>query len=153
MTDRDHINNLLGRYCRGVANFDRDEWGSTWAEDGRWTFPDGNSVVGRAAIVETFAEARTRFPLCVQQVTSTVIDVDGDTGTGWVRHAASLSRRGQPRSLSYFFDDAHELVSDRSFESSITTRDFKIGVAYAGERHANNGFAISDRFGDVADRK
>jgi len=38
MTDRDHINNLLGRYCRGVANFDRDEWGSTWAEDGRWTF-------------------------------------------------------------------------------------------------------------------
>jgi len=85
MTDRDHIANLLGRYCRGVANFDKDEWGSTWAEDARWIFPDGNAVVGRATIVETFAEARTRFPLCVQQVTSSVVDVDGDTGTGWVQ--------------------------------------------------------------------
>ena len=85
MTDRDQITNLLGRYCRGVANFDKDEWGGTWAEDARWIFPDGNAVAGRAAIVETFAEARTRYPLCVQQVTSSVIDVDGDTGTGWVQ--------------------------------------------------------------------
>ena len=134
MTDRDHITNLLGRYCRGVANFDRDEWGSTWAEDARWIFPDGNSVVGRAAIVETFAEARTRFPLCVQQVTSTVIDVDGDAGTGWVQ-VCEIQWRSDGKTAELVGDYHDEYV--RTADGwQFASRRFELRVSGPADRAA-----------------
>ena len=132
MTDRDHIENLLGRYCRGVADFDQDEWGSTWAEDARWIFPDGNSVVGRAAIVETFAQARTRFPLCVQQVTSSVIDVDGDTGTGWVQ-VCEIQWRSDGKTAELVGDYHDEYV--RTAEGwQFAVRRFQLRVSGPADR-------------------
>jgi len=136
MTDRDQINNLLGRYCRGVANFDRDEWGDTWAEDAEWVFPDGNSVVGRAAIVETFAAARARFPLCVQQVTSTVIDVDGDTGTGtgWVQ-VCEIQWRSDGKTAELVGDYHDEYVRSAT-GWQFSRRRFELRVSRPADRAA-----------------
>ena len=134
MTDRDDITNLLGRYCRGVANFDRDEWGSTWAEDARWVFPDGNAVEGRAAIVETFASARTRFPLCVQQVTSSVIDVDGDTGTGWVQ-VCEIQWRSDGKTAE-LVGDYHDEYVRTAAGWQFAVRRFQLRVSGPAERAA-----------------
>ena len=132
MTDRDHITDLLGRYCRGVANFDRDEWGDTWAEDARWIFPDGNAVAGRAAIVETFAAARTRFPLCVQQVTSSVIEVDGDPGTGWVQ-VCEIQWRSDGKTAELIGDYHDEYV--RTTDGwQFAVRRFQLRVSGPAER-------------------
>jgi hypothetical protein len=134
VTDRDEITNLIGRYCRGVADFDRDEWGGTWAEDAEWIFPDGNSVVGREAIVETFVAARTRFPLCVQQVTSAVVNVDGDTGTGWVQ-VCEMQWRSDGKTAELIGDYHDEYVrTDAGWQ--FARRRFELRVSGPAERAA-----------------
>ena len=45
--------------------------------------------------------------------------------------------RPQGCGRSYCRDHAHKLVTDRSFEPGLAARDFKIGIADAGERHAH----------------
>jgi len=134
MIHRDEITDLLGRYCRGVANFDKDEWGGTWAEDARWIFPDGNAVVGRAAIIETFTEARTRFPRCVQQVTSSIITVDdtGETGSGWVQVCEIQWRTdGKTAELIGDYHDEYVRTADGW---QFATRRFQLRVSGHAER-------------------
>jgi hypothetical protein len=52
--------------------------------------------------------------------------------------------------IGTLFDYADELMSDRSFEAGISSRDFKIGVADSREQHADQSFLIGGRFGDLA---
>src|SRR3954449_11317966 len=134
MTDRDQITDLLGRYCRGVADFDCDEWGNTWTEDARWIFPDGNSVEGRAAIVETFAAARTRFVLCVQQITSTVIDVNGDTGSGWVQ-VCEIQWRSDGKTAE-LVGDYHDEYLRTAAGWQVAVRRFQLHVSGPAARAA-----------------
>src|ERR1043165_5119872 len=52
--------------------------------------------------------------------------------------------------IGTLFHYADELMSDRSFEAGISSRYFKIGVADSREQHADQGFLIRGRFGDLA---
>src|ERR1041385_196805 len=52
--------------------------------------------------------------------------------------------------IGTLFHYADELMSDRSFEAGISSRDFKIGVADSGEQHADQRFLVGCRFGDLA---
>jgi hypothetical protein len=52
--------------------------------------------------------------------------------------------------IGTLFHYADELMSDRSFEAGISSRDFKIGVADSREQHADQSFLIGGRFADLA---
>jgi ketosteroid isomerase-like protein len=136
MTDRDEITNLIGRYCRGVSDLDVDEWGATWAEDARWFFTGADPIEGRAAIVEKFAEIRSLYPLCVQQVTSSVIDVKGDTGTGtgWVQ-VCEMQWRSDGKTAELIGDYHDEYV--RTAEGwQFASRRFELRVSGPTSRAA-----------------
>jgi hypothetical protein len=83
--DQAAILTLLGRYCRAVSDHDPVAMGATWAEGAHWDIPGDEPVVGRAAIMELFDRTRSLYAQCVQQMTSHVIEVDGDTGVGWIQ--------------------------------------------------------------------
>jgi ketosteroid isomerase-like protein len=86
-TAADHlaILGLLGRYARAVSDHDPEAMGATWTSDAHWEVPGDEPVTGRAAIVELFDRIRSLYAQCVQQMTSHVIEVDGDTATGWIQ--------------------------------------------------------------------
>jgi hypothetical protein len=52
--------------------------------------------------------------------------------------------------IGTLFNYTDELMSNRSFEAGISSRDFKIGVADSREQHADRSFLIRGRFGDLA---
>jgi uncharacterized protein (TIGR02246 family) len=83
--DQAAILTLLGRYCRAVSDHDPEAMGATWAADAKWDVPGDEPVVGRAAIVELFDRIRSMYAQCVQQITSHVIEVEGDAATGWIQ--------------------------------------------------------------------
>jgi hypothetical protein len=47
------------------------------------------------------------------------------------------------------FDDADKLVSDRSVEAGVTTRDLEIGIANPGEQHAHKRLLLVIGFIDL----
>src|SRR6476620_5792137 len=52
--------------------------------------------------------------------------------------------------IGTLFHYADELLSARSFEAGISSRDFKIGVADSREQHADQSFLIGSGFCDLA---
>ena len=134
MSDRDEIENLLGRYCRGVSDLDTDLWGSTWAADARWVFTGGDDIVGRDAIVAKFSEIRSLYPLCVQQVTASVIEIDGDTGTGWVQ-VCEMQWRSDGATAELIGDYHDEYVrTDDGWQ--FASREFVMRVSGKSQRAA-----------------
>ncbi len=55
------------------------------------------------------------------------------------------------RAVSTFFDDADKLVSDRSLETGIPTRDLQIGVANARQEHTHQRFVGTIRLLNIFD--
>ena len=77
--DADGVRDLVARYCDAVTRVDVDAWTACWAVDATWVVPGTGELRGRTEIVEWFTETRSKYDLCVQELLSGRIDVDGDT--------------------------------------------------------------------------
>jgi hypothetical protein len=51
------------------------------------------------------------------------------------------------------FDQAYELVADRSFKPGVSTRDFQVGIADAGEQYTHQRFRARLGLINVADQE
>ncbi|MEM8724719.1 MAG: nuclear transport factor 2 family protein, partial [Pseudomonadota bacterium] len=80
MEDRLAIRELHEIYGDGVVRFDKETWGSVWAEDADWDFM-GMDIKGRAAIVETWLGAMSNFDAVSFSCVPAAIEVSGTTAT------------------------------------------------------------------------
>lgn len=77
------VRNLLSRYSDAVWRMDKDAWGATWAEDGRWEIV-GMVVEGRDNIVKAWLGFMENAIRNVQIVHGELLDIGADRGTGRV---------------------------------------------------------------------
>lgn len=81
MFEPEAIRKLVARYCDAVLRFDAEAFGATWAPDAVWHIPGGDDVHGREAITRTYAEIRALYPMCVQEILSSIIEPEGRART------------------------------------------------------------------------
>jgi len=77
MSVEDEVRNLIGAYCNEVTSADPARWIANWLPDATWGIPGPGRIVGRDAILDHFTSIRTGYVLCVQEVVSLTISVDG----------------------------------------------------------------------------
>jgi hypothetical protein len=51
------------------------------------------------------------------------------------------------------FDDPHELVAEGPLEAGVALGDLEVGVADAGERHADDGLALGGGVSSARERE
>lgn len=79
--DELEIRNLVGRYCHHTTTADTSGWAATWAPDAVWEIPGDGRIEGRESIAATYERIRALYTMCVQQVLSGEVSVDGETAT------------------------------------------------------------------------
>jgi ketosteroid isomerase-like protein len=79
---RDAIEVLVHRYADAVVRRDAEQWASTWAVEGVWSFAPGREITGRDAVVSFWLGAMAAFDAAVQQVHNGDAVLDGEHGTG-----------------------------------------------------------------------
>jgi ketosteroid isomerase-like protein len=77
------IRALHDGYADAVFRRDAADWGSNWAEDGRWDLM-GTTVEGRDAIVTLWNGAMGGFTFVAFFSQCAAIEIDGDSATGRV---------------------------------------------------------------------
>ena len=83
MEDQLAIRVLHDSYADAVFRRDAADWGSNWAEDGRWHLM-GTSVEGRDSIVALWNGAMAGFTFVAFFSQCAAIIIDGDSATGRV---------------------------------------------------------------------
>ena len=81
-TDESALVALSLEYADAVRARDVERWAATWTDDARWALGPGRDVVGRAAIVDMWTTAISRYSSVVQLYLSCTFDVDGDEAIG-----------------------------------------------------------------------
>ena len=98
------VRNLVGRYCEAVLGAGPDAFAALWTEDARWV--GRGTVTGRAAIREAFALARPSYRLCVQELLSGTVTVEGASAHGrWVVRELQWRTDGTGSQLLGLYDD------------------------------------------------
>jgi ketosteroid isomerase-like protein len=77
-TDRLQLRELVDRYSDAVARIDAQAWRETWTEDAQWHF-HGESICGRARIVETWTHAMASFQTLMFLAQPGSMIISGDT--------------------------------------------------------------------------
>ncbi len=127
MEDRLAIRELHETYGDGVVRFDKDTWGSVWAEDADWDFM-GMELKGRDAIVEVWLGAMANFDAVSFQCVPASIEVEGDKATSRCQTQEVLKGKdGSTRMLGGLYTDELE---KRDGQWVYTKRAFKIVAEY-----------------------
>lgn len=127
MEDRLAIRELHETYGDGVVRFDKDTWGSVWAEDADWDFM-GMELKGRDAIVEVWLGAMANFDAVSFQCVPASIEVDGDKATSRCQTQEVLKGKdGSTRMLGGLYNDELE---KRDGQWVYTKRAFQIVAEY-----------------------
>jgi ketosteroid isomerase-like protein len=101
------IRNMHDSYSDAVFRGDADQWGSNWAEDGRWHLM-GTVVEGRDAIVTLWNGAMGGFSFVAFFSQTASIEIDGDTAKGRVfTHEVLEDAEGKFRSPVGRYDDTY----------------------------------------------
>ncbi|MFZ4121247.1 MAG: nuclear transport factor 2 family protein [Caulobacterales bacterium] len=83
LEDRVAIRELHDAYGHAVFRRDADDWGSNWAEDGKWNLM-GQDIAGREAIVAVWKQAMAGFTSVSFFTQPGLITITGDHATGIV---------------------------------------------------------------------
>lgn len=75
------IRNLHDSYVDAVFRRDAGDWGSNWADDGRWHLM-GATVEGRDNIIAMWTGAMAGFSFVAFFCQAAAIEIDGDRATG-----------------------------------------------------------------------
>lgn len=127
MEDRLAIRELHEIYGDGVVRFDKDTWGSVWAEDADWDFM-GMELKGREAIVEMWLGAMSNFEAVSFQCVPASIEIDGDKATSRCQTQEVLKGKdGSTRMIGGLYTDELEKRDGRWV---YTKRAFKIIAEY-----------------------
>ena len=125
--DRLAIRELHETYGDGVVRFDKETWGSVWAEDADWDFM-GMELKGRDAIVEVWLGAMSNFDAVSFQCVPASIEVDGDTATSRCQTQEVLKGKdGSTRMLGGLYTDELE---KRGGQWVYTKRAFQVIAEY-----------------------
>ena len=125
--DRLAIRELHETYGDGVVRFDKDTWGSVWADDADWDFM-GMNLKGRDAIVEVWLGAMANFDAVSFQCVPASIEVDGNTATSRCQTQEVLKGKdGSTRMLGGLYTDELEKRDGRWV---YTKRAFQVIAEY-----------------------
>lgn len=125
--DRLAIRELHETYGDGVVRFDKETWGSVWAEDADWDFM-GMELKGREAIVEVWLSAMANFDAVSFQCVPASIEVDGDKATSRCQTQEVLKGKdGTTRMLGGLYTDELE---KRNGHWVYTKRAFQVVAEY-----------------------
>ena len=101
------IRSMHEGYADAVFRGDADQWGSNWADDGRWHLM-GTVVEGRNAIVSLWNGAMGGFSFVAFFSQVGEIEIDGDTAKGRVfTHEVLEDANGTIRRLVGRYDDSY----------------------------------------------
>ncbi|MEM1051970.1 MAG: nuclear transport factor 2 family protein [Pseudomonadota bacterium] len=127
MEDRLAIRELHEVYGDGVVRFDKETWGSVWAEDATWDFM-GMLLEGRSAIVETWLGAMANYEAVSFSCVPAAIEVNGDKATSRVQTQEVLKAKdGSTRMIGGLYTDRLE---KREGQWVYTHRAFAIIAEY-----------------------
>lgn len=127
MEDRLAIRELHETYGDGVVRFDKETWGSVWADDADWDFM-GMELKGREAIVETWLGAMSGFDAVSFSCVPASIEVTGTTATSRVQTQEVLKGKdGSTRMIGGLYTDELE---KRDGAWVYTKRAFSIVAEY-----------------------
>ncbi|MGB7372097.1 nuclear transport factor 2 family protein [Erythrobacter sp.] len=108
MEDRLAIRELHETYGDGVVRFDKDTWGSVWADDAEWDFM-GMELRGREAIVETWLGAMSNFDAVSFSCVPASIEVDGERAKSLCQTQEVLKgKNGSTRMIGGLYTDELE---------------------------------------------
>lgn len=125
--DRLAIRELHETYGDGVVRFDKDTWGSVWADDAHWDFM-GMAFDGREAIVEMWLGAMSNFDKVSFQCVPASIEVDGDRATSRCQTQEVLKGKdGSTRMIGGLYTDELEKRDGRWV---YTSRAFEVIAEY-----------------------
>ncbi len=127
MEDRLAIRELHETYGDGVVRFDKETWGSVWADDADWDFM-GMELKGRDAIVDVWLGAMANFDAVSFQCIPASIEVDGDKATSRCQTQEVLKGKdGSTRMLGGLYTDELE---KRDGQWVYTKRAFQVIAEY-----------------------
>ena len=127
MEDRLAIRELHETYGDGVVRFDKNTWGSVWAEDATWDFM-GMTIEGREAIVQTWLGAMANFEAVSFSCVPASIEVEGETATSRVQTQEVLkAKNGSTRMIGGLYEDR---LAKRDGAWLYTHRAFSIVAEY-----------------------
>ncbi len=127
MEDRLAIRELHETYGDGVVRFDKETWGSVWADDADWDFM-GMELKGRDAIVDVWLGAMANFDAVSFQCIPASIEVDGDKATSRCQTQEVLKGKdGSTRMLGGLYTDELER---RDGQWVYTKRAFQVIAEY-----------------------
>ena len=97
LQDIEEIRRLKARYCSYADRYDSEAIVSLFTEDGGLEDDAGNVHQGREQLRDFFSNARERLPFIVHTVMNSLIEVDGDEGTGswYLFQPATMGDSGQ----------------------------------------------------------
>ncbi|MGB3711548.1 MAG: nuclear transport factor 2 family protein [Erythrobacter sp.] len=127
MEDRLAIRELHETYGDGVVRFDKDTWGSVWADDAEWDFM-GMELKGREAIVETWLGAMSNFDAVSFSCVPASIEVDGERAKSLCQTQEVLKGKdGSTRMIGGLYTDELEKRGGRWV---YTKRAFEVVAEY-----------------------
>lgn len=127
LEDRLAIRELHEIYGDGVVRFDKDTWGSVWADDADWDFM-GMDIKGRDQIVEVWLGAMSNFDAVSFSCVPAAIEVNGDTATSRVQTQEVLKGKdGSTRMIGGLYTDE---LAKRDGRWVYTKRAFQIIAEY-----------------------
>ncbi|MGB3805915.1 MAG: nuclear transport factor 2 family protein [Erythrobacter sp.] len=127
MEDRLAIRELHETYGDGVVRFDKDTWGSVWADDAEWDFM-GMELRGREAIVETWLGAMSNFDAVSFSCVPASIEVDGERAKSLCQTQEVLKgKNGSTRMIGGLYTDELEKRGGRWV---YTKRAFEVVAEY-----------------------
>lgn len=127
MEDRLAIRELHETYGDGVVRFDKETWGSVWADDADWDFM-GMELKGRDAIVDVWLGAMANFDAVSFQCIPASIEVDGNKATSRCQTQEVLKGKdGSTRMLGGLYTDELE---KRDGQWVYTKRAFQVIAEY-----------------------
>jgi len=108
LADIEDIKQLKARYARACdQDYDPDQLAPLFAEDAIWDGSILGYAEGRAGIHEFFSAASSLVPFAVHQITTPLIEIDGDTATGQWYLWQPMIFQGEALWLSARYDDKY----------------------------------------------
>jgi len=124
VADKLAIRELIERYGTGVLRRDPALWGSTWAENGRWSLA-GMEAQGREAIVKLWVELMANYPFVAQFYNGAELSIAGDRAQGtWNLLEVTRAADGTEASMVSSYDDTYVRCADGQWR--IATRSWTL---------------------------